>query len=165
MPEWSNGPAWKAGVGKTLPGVRIPLSPPSAAVSNFETVARCLAAEPASLGGGPKIYEKRRGERMRTRVRRSEHRERRWGSRMGDRALGKQGNLPQPIPLPRRRARSEAGLLTYEKKRKVASPDPKLARKWNFEDSESYALRLYSQIRKVSRPLLHRIYLRLKYTV
>ena len=28
MPEWSNGLAWKASEGVTLPGVRIPLSPP-----------------------------------------------------------------------------------------------------------------------------------------
>lgn len=28
MPEWSNGPVSKAGVGFTLPRVRIPISPP-----------------------------------------------------------------------------------------------------------------------------------------
>ena len=33
MPEWSIGPAWKAGVGETLPGVRIPLSPPAFALN------------------------------------------------------------------------------------------------------------------------------------
>jgi hypothetical protein len=27
VPEWLKGPAWKAGIGATLSGVRIPLSP------------------------------------------------------------------------------------------------------------------------------------------
>ncbi len=27
VPEWLKGPAWKAGIGATLAGVRIPLSP------------------------------------------------------------------------------------------------------------------------------------------
>lgn len=53
MPERLNGPVSKTGVGATLPGVQIPLSPPL-----FKQLPACLSVTHVPLRKNEKIGEK-----------------------------------------------------------------------------------------------------------